>query len=173
MSPNVEFVYPSWLFILTTVSAIVASYHAHTLGVMDLTAFMCIVVIELCKGTQLLGFNSRDILTAEALLIVLLFPFFMKASRTTDISADIAVPSVDSVSDVIQLLLYILMSIWPLLLARETILYKILTQGLGHEPTELQSRAACLFIFSGFVTCGLLVFWRKAAFIRRYIFRSQ
>ena len=167
MSPTVEFIYPTWLFVLTGLLLIASSYHVYNLGLMDITAVMSVVIIQGCKFLHLAGIVSGDILVVGALLLVLLFPFFAKASQLAEGGSITDIGGVDSLSDVIQLVLYSIVVVWPLLWARETVINTVLQQVLRHPPTELQSWCACLAIFSGFLTCGLLVFWRSAAFLRR------
>ena len=166
VSPSVEYIYPSWLFILTGAALVAATYHVYALGVVDITAVMCIVVIECCKFLHLGGISADEIFTTGALLLVLLFPFFAKISQMTEVNtADVG--GVNGLYDIVQLVLYTILTLWPILWARESIIDTLLRKGLGHPPTELQLWCACVAIFTAFVTCGLLVFWKSAAFIRR------
>lgn len=173
VSPSIEFIYPSWLFILTGLLLMAAAYHVYSLGVMDIAAVMCTVVIQGCKYLHLAGIHSGDIFVLCALLLVLLFPFFAKVSQLSGGSSVSDIGGVESISDIIQLVLYSMLVVWPLMWARETVIATVLQLLLRHPPTELQLWCACLSIFSGFLTCGLLVFWKSASFIRRYVTRCS
>jgi hypothetical protein len=167
VSPSVEFIYPTWLFISTAVLLVAASYHVYTIGVMDISAVMCVAVLQGCKLLHLADATSAEIFTAGALLLALLFPFFSKASQMAEgVSVDVG--GMDTLADIVKLLLYSMVVFWPLMWARESIIETMLRHGLGHPPSAVQSWCACVAIFSGFATCGLLVFWKSASFIRRY-----
>lgn len=178
MTDSVESVYPSWLFVLTSLLLLAAGAHCNAMDTLDSSALTAAALVQSTKMLHLAGFRSDSIIAAVVLVLSLVLPFFAKASQMLEaeeadaqfgsVSGKLSSPSGGSAFDIVQLLFYSFVVFLSSMFAKRTLFKVLLEMLLQHSPTLLQKWCACLAVFFAFESGALLVFWRSAAFLRRY-----
>lgn len=135
------------------------------------------MVIQGCKLLHLMGMPSMACATTAAILLTYSLPFIRHIHQYIRISNELESSSQETNTNgtqkiktlnAFEVTFYAATAFLATYLARYHVAYTALSTIMNNDPSDLQLTTACMSMYCVYLSCLLLVFFRKARILRRY-----